>query len=389
MVAHDIFQAGSGLRPKSWGQVLASFNGYMVGVSRFSTHTLRPGEQRPWSKRWRRTCGRGTEPSSGIMKATPLTLAFALALFAAPFGAEGQQAGKVYRIGYLTPLSLSSPTVDAFKQGLRDLDYIEGRNIVIEARTAEQRNDDLPKLAAELVAANVDIIVAATGMTALAAKRVTSSLPIVMAGSADATAQGIVDSLQRPGGNVTGLTALTSELAPKRLQILGEALPRLRTVAALWCPEFPINRIELDHIQEAAKVLRFSVVSVEYRTPGSWDAAAGALRRTRPDALFLLDCTSLPFEKIIQFALQSRLPTITPYAGVSRAGGLMSYGADVAAMSRRAAVFVDKILKGAKPADLPVEQPTKFELVINLRTAKALGLTIPPSLLLRADQVME
>jgi putative ABC transport system substrate-binding protein len=171
-------------------------------------------------------------------------------------------------------------------------------------------------------------------MTALAAKRVTSTIPIVMAGSADAVTQGIVDSLQRPGGNVTGLTALSSELAPKRLEILREAFPRARTVAAIWCPQFPINQLELDHIQAAAKILRFSIAPVEYRTPASWDAAMGLLRRTPPHAVFLGDCTSLPVERIVRFALESRLPTMSAYAGISHAGGLMSYGADVAAMSR-------------------------------------------------------
>jgi len=314
------------------------------------------------------------------------------AVLVAPLGAEAQQAGKVWRIGYLTPFSLRNapPAVNAFNEGLRDLGYIEGRNVVIERRSAELRHDDLPKLAAELVAAKVDIIVAATGMTALAVKRVTSTVPVVMAGSADAAAQGIVDSLQRPGGNVTGLTTLTAELAPKRLEIFREALPGLKTVAALWCPEFPINHTELERVRAAAQAFRFSIVSVEYRTPASWDAVVDSLQRTAPDALFILDCTTLPFDRIAQYALRSRLPTMSPYSGVvSHFGGLMSYGANVAAMSRRAAIFVDKILRGAKPADLPVEQPTTFELVINMKTAKALGLTIPPSLLLRADQVIE
>jgi putative tryptophan/tyrosine transport system substrate-binding protein len=308
---------------------------------------------------------------------------------AAPLAAEAQQAARMYRIGYLTPVPLWTPAAEAFKQGLRDLGYVEGRNIVIEARTANRRDGDLPKLAVELVAANVDIIVAATGMAALAAKRVTSTIPIVMTGSADAVAQGIVDSLQRPGGNVTGLTALTPELGPKRLEILREAIPRARTIVVLWCPEFPNNQVELDYIQAAAKVLRFSITLLEYRTPESWDAAIAVLQRARPDALFLVDCTSLPYPKILAFAIESRLPTMGAYAQITRARGLISYGADIAAMTRRAAVFVDKILRGTKPADLPVEQPTKFEIPINLKTAKALGLKIPPSLLARADQVIE
>jgi putative ABC transport system substrate-binding protein len=202
-------------------------------------------------------------------------------------------------------------------------------------------------------------------------------------------AQGIVASLARPGGNVTGLTALTSELAPKRVEILKEALPRLRKAAALWCPEFQINHDELRHSQAAADKLRLQLEPVAYRQNSSWNAVAEVLRRTRPDALIVGDCTALPYQSVVAVAFEQRLPMISPYADYTRRGGLLSYGADIFAMSRRAAVFVDKILKGARPADLPIEQPTKFELVINLKTAKALGLTIPHSLLQRADQVIE
>ncbi len=326
------------------------------------------------------------------LRSIGLIVTLTLGLLPPPLVAEAQQAGKVYRVGYLTPFHLPTPGEEALRQGLRDLGYVEGRNIVIEARTAEQQYGELPKLAAQLVAMNVDVIVAATGTTALAVKRVTSTVPIVIASSNDAVLMGIVESLQRPGGNVTGLTGLSAELAPKRLEILKDLLPGLKSVAVLWCPRAPINRVELGHVRTAAKTLRVHVQSVEYNEqPAAWrDTMQTVLWQDRPDALFLLDCTSLPRQATVDFALQHRLPTISHSADVTRQGGLLSYGPDWLEMiRRRAAVFVDKILKGAKPADLPVEQPTKFALVVNLKTAKALGLTIPPSILIRADEVIQ
>jgi len=204
-----------------------------------------------------------------------------------------------WREKYLTPFALpNNVLIEALRQSLRDLGYVEGRNIVIEARSAEQRYGDLPKLATELVDANVDIIVAATGMSALAAKGATSTIPIVMAASADAVTQGIVTSLARPGGNVTGVTNLSSELMPKRLEILKEAVPRLSKAVMLWCPEFPTNHFELQHTQATAKALRFRVESLEYRTPGSWPPVMAALRANRPDALVLLECTVLPLDDL-------------------------------------------------------------------------------------------
>ncbi len=310
-------------------------------------------------------------------------------LLAAPLAGEAQQAGKVHRIGYLTPFSVDGVIARSFRQGLRELGYVEGQGIVIEDRRAEQRLMDLEKAAAELVAAKVDVVVAATGVAALAAKHVTATIPIVMAASADAVIQGIVASLARPGENVTGLTVLSSELAPKRLEILKEALPRLKRAAALWCPESEISHVELRNSQAAAERLQFQLEPVPYRANVSWNAVAEALRLDRPDALVIFDCPGIPIGEVVDLALKQRLPTISAYTTVVRSGVLLSYGPDTIAMSRRAAVFVDKILKGAKPADLPVEQPTKFELVINLKTANALGLTIPPSLLARADQVIE
>ena len=310
-------------------------------------------------------------------------------LLAAPLAAQAQQPGKVYRIGYLTLFPLDDPLAESFRQGLRGLGYVEGRDLVIEGRSAQQRQSDLEKLAAELVVAKVDVLVAAQGLAALAAKHVTATIPIIMAASADAVTQGIVASLARPGGNVTGMTQLTPELAPKRLEILKEALPRLKRVTALWCPDSEASRVELRHSQAAAKRLQLQLEAVSYRTDAFLKAVADSLRLNRPDALVIFDCPYFPDEALIDLALKQRVPTISGFAELTQYGGLLSYGADVPAMARRAAVFVDKILKGAKPGDLPVEQPTKFELTINLKTAIALGLTIPPSLLQRADQVIE
>jgi putative ABC transport system substrate-binding protein len=316
-------------------------------------------------------------------------IGLAVVMALAPFVAEAQQAGKVYRIGYLTPFAVDGSIAQSFREGLRDIGYVDGRDVVIETRSAGQRHNELEKLAAELVASNVDVLVAATGLSALAAKRVTATIPIVIAGSADAVTQGVAASLSRPGGNVTGLTALTAELAPKRIEILKEALPRLRKAAVLWCPEFQINHNELRHTRAAADKLRLQLQPVSYRQDSSWSAVAETIRAGHPDALIVGDCTALPYQSVVDLASEQRLPMISPYADYTRRGGLLSYGADIFAMSRRAAVFVDKILKGAKPADLPIEQPTRFELVINLKTANALGLAIPQTLLLRADHVIQ
>ena len=316
-------------------------------------------------------------------------LALVLTLAVASLGVEAQPAAKVYRIGYLTPYPADGPGAQSFRQGLRELGYVEGRDIIIETRRAEQRPIDLEKAAAELVAARVDVLVAATGVAALAAKRVTATIPIVMAASADPVTQGIVASLARPGGNVTGMTSLMPELTPKRLEILKEALPRPKRMAALWCPDSEISHVELRHSQAAADRLQLQLEPVSYRADVSWNAIAESLRLNRPDALVIFDCPGIPIGEVVDLALKHRLPTISGFVALTRSGGLLSYGADTLAMSRHAAVFVAKILKGAKPADLPVEQPTKFELVINLKTAKALGVTIPQTLLLRADQVIE
>jgi len=323
------------------------------------------------------------------IRITAGALLAAWALLGAPLAAEAQQGGKIYRIGFLDFFPLPNPRHEAFRQGLRDLNYVEGRNVIIVTRTAERLRDRLPQLASELVAAKVDVIVVTTGTSALAAKHATSSVPIVMTSSSDAVTMGVVSSFARPGGNVTGLTMISAELAPKRLELL-MALPGLRRVAVLWCPIAPINHEELRHASAAARRLGVHLEPVEYRQGSTtWPSAMAALRRAKPQALFLLDCTYLPFQEIVDFAIQHQLPMITPYVGVGDMGALLAYGPDSVPMARRAAGYVDKILKGANPAHLPVEQPTEFELVINLRTARAIGLTLPQSLLVRASRVIE
>lgn len=319
-------------------------------------------------------------------------LAALFVLLVAVLGAAAQPAGKVYRVGYLTPFELPSSGSEAFRQGMRELGYTEGRNLTIELRSARQRYGDLKTLAAELAALKVDVIVAATGVAALAAKGATSSIPIVAAASNDAVAMGLVASLGRPGGNLTGLSGMSAELAPKRLEILQQLVPGLKRVVALWCPRGPISREEMGHVQAAAKVLGLAVEPVEFsESPESWRPTLdAALRQHRPGALYLLDCTNLPVQTIVDTALHYRLPTISPYLSATRLGALASYGPDWTEMHRRSApVYVDKILKGALPADLPVQQPTTFDLAVNTTTAKAIQLSIPRAFMARVNSVIE
>ena len=280
----------------------------------------------------------------------------------------------------------------AFRQGLRELGWIEGQNLVIEHRFAEGRAERFPDLAAALVRLRVDVIVTSSGEPAiLAAKRATTTTPIVMAISGDPVETGLVASLARPGGNVTGLTILATEVAGKRLELLKEAVPRASRVAVLWNAAYPGKAFELRETQAAARVLGVSLWPVEVREPNDLPGAFSAIARAGPDALitFADPLTNTERRRIVDFAVRNRLPMISAVRPFADEGGLMTYGPNIADMCRRAATYVDKILKGAKPADLPVEQPTKFDLVINLKTAKALGLTIPPSVLLRADRVIE
>ena len=318
-----------------------------------------------------------------------------LALGAAPFTAEAQQATKVARIGYLANNPATSPYLrEAFLQGLRDLGYVEGRNLVIAYRDAEGKVERLPALAAELVALKVDVIVAPNTVAALAAKQATKTIPIVFAGTTDPVASGLVTSLARPGGNVTGLSFFSPELVGKCLEQLKLAVPAVSRVAALWQPGGqgePTEKEMLKAAEVAARALGVRLQFVEARGPENFDRAFSEMTRARAGALTVLPSNMFISERrrLVDLAAKNRLPAVYPWREFVDAGGLMSYGLNVADLFRRAATYVDKILKGAKPADLPVEQPTKFELVINLKTAKVLGLTIPQSLLIRADEVIQ
>jgi putative ABC transport system substrate-binding protein len=317
------------------------------------------------------------------------------ALLTAPLAAEAQQAAKIARIGYLvTNLAANPHWLEAFLQGLRDLGYVEGRNLVIEYRSAEGKLERLPALAAELVALKVDVIVAGSTPHALAAKQATKTIPIVFTVAADPVQSGLVTSLARPGGNVTGLSNFAPELVGKCLELLKQAVPGVSRVAVLWQPGAFGERTEKDLLKRAdvaARVLGVRLQFVEARGPTDLDRAFSDMTRARADALTVLTGAMFVNERrrLVDLAAKNRLPAVYPLREFVDAGGLMSYGANLADLVRRAATYVDKILKGAKPADLPVEQPTKFELVINLKAAKALGLTIPPSVLQRADEVIE
>jgi len=308
-------------------------------------------------------------------------------LLAAPLAAEGQQRGKVYRIGILSPSPTPAGpgvTFDILRLGLRDLGYIEGENIRFEYRMSGGHDDHFPEPASELVALKVDVIVAATVPAIRAAQQATITIPIVMILSSDPVRMGLVKSLARPGGNTTGLASLTFDLAGKRVEALKEAVPRLSRIAILFNPTNPAVREGASLTNVAAQKLGLKTRSFEVRAPSDLETAFTAIMQERPDGLIEVPDPLLGSQS--EFAAKNRLPAIHPGRA---AGGLMSYGIDFGENVRSAARYVDKVLRGANPGDLPVEQPTKFELVINLKTAKALGLTIPPSLLQRADQVIE
>jgi putative ABC transport system substrate-binding protein len=313
---------------------------------------------------------------------------------AAPLAAEAQQAGKVYRIGLLD-FSAPDPARQAwwiaFRQQMRQLGYVEGQNVNFEPRWAQGEDDRLPKLAAELVGLKVDLIVTGGSNAAIAAKRVTSTIPIVMASGSDPVAVGLVASLRQPGGNVTGMTSINSELAGKRLELLRNIAPRASRIAILWDERDPGSRLNVDETEAAAKTAGLTIHRVAVGSAAGLEAAFATVVRGRAGALIVVSTARLfSYRKRIgELAVKHRLPTVVGLREYVEAGGLASYGTDFPDLFRRATVYVDKILKGAKPADLPVEQPTKFELVINLKTAKALGLTIPQSLLGRADEVIQ
>jgi ABC-type uncharacterized transport system substrate-binding protein len=323
-----------------------------------------------------------------------LFLRIALAILAFPYPAQAQQAiGRVPRIGYL---DFRSSDLKAFRQGLRDLGYVEGRDIAIEYRSAEGDLDRLSLLAADLVRRKVDVIVTSSGQGALRAKRTTSTIPIVMIGSADAVKQGIVASLARPGGNVTGLTTTSPDLDGKRLELLKQAFRGLSRVGFLSCKGFRGSSGGgggLEETKVAARALRTELVPLQVRESGyaSLDLAFKEAVRERVEAFLIENCPqAFPARETVDLVARSRLPAIYPLRRyVAVFGGLMFYGPIPSEQSHRAAFMVDKILKGAKPADLPVEQPSKFELVINLKTAQQLGLTIPTKVLMWADKVIE
>jgi len=311
----------------------------------------------------------------------------------APLVAETQQAGKVARIGVLHPgaPATSQHFAAAFDQGLRELGYLQGQNIVVERRFAEAKSERLFDLAAELVRLKVDVIVTSTDPGIAAVKQQTQTIPIVMANSTDPVGTGFVASLARPGGNVTGLSSLSPELGAKRLELLKEALPGLSRVAIVWNPEVRGGVLEYKETESAARSLRLQLQSVEVNRADDFDRAFAALRTARAEALTVA-ASSVAFRnrsQIASLAQKNRLPSMFGLREFADAGGLMAYGPNYADGWHRAATYVDKILKGAKPGDLPVEQPTKFELVINMATAKALGLTIPQTLLQRADQIIQ
>jgi ABC-type uncharacterized transport system substrate-binding protein len=318
----------------------------------------------------------------------------AAALLAAPFAAEAQQAGKVYRVGILT--NKASDPAEArlwqiFRSGLRERGWIEGQNILIEFRTAEGNTARLPELVADLVRLKVDLIVARASIFVQPAKEATSSIPIVFLNHADPVGTGHVASLARPGGNITGLAILMTDLAPKGLELLISAVPMAKRIAVLWNPDTPSHAPALKAVEEAGRMLRVQLQPVGARTRAELEGAFAAMARARAQAVLVLGAAIFLAERqrVAELAIKHRLPMMSMLKDVVEAGGLVSYSANWDDLYRRGAIYVDKILKGAKPADLPVEQATKFELVINLKTARALGLTIPPSVLGRADEVIQ
>jgi putative ABC transport system substrate-binding protein len=329
------------------------------------------------------------------MKIVTVGLIFTLALsiLAAPLAADAQQPKKIPKIGYLTndSVSVDLPRRNAFKQGLRDLGYIEGQNIVIEYRVGEGHSEKLPELMAELLRLKVDVVFAFTTPGVQAAKNATKEIPIVVAAHTPVEL-GVVASLARPGGNITGLSlSVGPEIFGKYIELLKETVPKLSRVAALSNPGNLTNALQLKETQAAASALGVTLLSFDAKGPDDIDGVFTAIKKEHVGALIVLADAMLLGQRtrIADLAVKSRLPSISGIPENAKAGGLMAYAASRLDIFRRAAMYVDKILRGAKPADLPVEQPTKFELVINLKTAKQIGLTIPPNVLSRADQVIQ
>ena len=323
-----------------------------------------------------------------------LIVTLVLGILAAPLAADAQQPGKVHRIGWLDHTSYGY-NLSTFAQALGELGWVQGKTFVVEYRGGEGKVERLQGLAAELVRLPADVIVAPGIPEALAAKKTTSTIPIVILDVADPVGSGLVSSLARPGGNVTGLTSTNAELSGKLIALLKEAVPRATRVAVLWEPADPDHRAILNNLRSAAQAVRVTLQSVEVRRHTEIEPAFSTMKRQRAEVLIVLGSMMLVPEWIADLSLRHRLPlasiggSVRPGAAYTWSGGLMSYEQNREAVYARAAAFVDRILKGTTPADLPVEQPTKFELVINMRTAKAFGLTIPPSIMIRADHVIE
>jgi len=305
---------------------------------------------------------------------------------------EAQQPARIFRIGILFAASASSylPRVEAFRQRLRELGYVEGKNIVIEYRYADGKLERLPDLAAELVRLKFDVMVT-SGPANLAAKKASATIPIVFAAANDPVGRGLVSSLARPGGNVTGLSLMVPDLDGKRLELLKEAFPKVARVAFLWSPGSTMGNLPLTDMEAAAKALRLKLLSLEVRSLDDFDSAFARAKKEGAQALITTPYSLINDRQrqVLDFAAKNRLPAMYDSSEFVEAGGLMSYGPNLADLWRRAADFVDKILKGAKPADIAVEQPTKFEFVINVKAAKQIGLTIPPKVLAQADKVIK
>ena len=318
-----------------------------------------------------------------------LGAALALVLLVQPFATEAQHAGKVWRIGLISVAYLRIE--DVFFQHLKGLGYVEGHNLVVERRYSEGRAERFPEFAAELARANLDLLIVTTTPAALAVKNATKTIPVVLTNSIDPVGVGLVASLARPGGNITGTSQQAPDIFAKRLQLLVQAIPNVSTVAVVWNAANPANARSWREVQEAGRVLGIKLQSREVRGPSDFERILAEMARERPDALLLIgDRLTLQHgAEIVDFATQKRIPSMLDRAYLETAGALLSYGAEEEELWRRAADLADKILKGAKPADLPIEQPTKFKFVINLKTAKTLGLMISQSMLLRADEVIQ
>ena len=328
-----------------------------------------------------------------MMDRRTVMVALAGSLLAAPFASHAQKPAKVWRIGFLSggPRPADGAPPAALRQALEELGYVDGKNVTYTGRWAEAKIARLPGLAAELVGLEVDLLLTAGGPAAQAAKQATSTIPVVFIAAGDVLGTGLVTSLARPGGNVTGITDPATELSAKRLGILKEAVPSATRVAVLWNTNDRAMTLRYGEVEKAARVLRVTVQPLGVREPDDIDAALSTMARERPDALFLVSdaLTNVNRKRILDFAAAHHIPAMYEYSFYVLDGGLMSYGPAMDDMNRRAAIYVDKILKGAKPGELPVEQPTRYYLLFNLKTAKTLDLTIPQPLLLRADEVIQ